>query len=94
MPTLTLAALTDAVLYLNDYRFDSVDGYASRLLAVSSLRAVLIQIVGIGDGAIVAIDPAETGVLPWHIERVDGLAVLDPRPTLLALDFDDIEIKR
>jgi hydrogenase maturation protein HypF len=32
-----------------------------------------------------AADPAERGQLPWHIERSDGLLVLDPRPTLLAL---------
>jgi hydrogenase maturation protein HypF len=32
-----------------------------------------------------AADPLEPGTLPWQIDRVDGLLVLDPRPTLLAL---------
>ncbi len=32
-----------------------------------------------------AADPAEPGVLPWRIERVAGMRVLDPRPMLLAL---------
>lgn len=36
-----LQALTDAVLYLVDYRFDSADGYASRIMAVAALRDVL-----------------------------------------------------
>ena len=37
----TLQALTDAVLYLTDYRYASSDGLASQLLAISSLRDVL-----------------------------------------------------
>ena len=32
-----------------------------------------------------AADPTEPGLLPWHIERIAGLDVLDPRPTLLGL---------
>jgi len=32
-----------------------------------------------------AADPVEPGLLPWHIERIAGLDVLDPRPTLLGL---------
>jgi hydrogenase maturation protein HypF len=32
-----------------------------------------------------AADPAEPGMLPWRIERVAGLQVLDARPTLLGL---------
>lgn len=36
-----LQALTDAVLYVNNYRYHSSDGYASRILAVSALRDVL-----------------------------------------------------
>ncbi len=36
-----LQALTDAVLYLTDYRYDSADGYASRIMAVAALRDVL-----------------------------------------------------
>ncbi len=34
-------ALTDAVLYLVDYRYESADGYASRIMAVAALRDVL-----------------------------------------------------
>ncbi|MDE0162531.1 MAG: MG2 domain-containing protein [Acidimicrobiaceae bacterium] len=36
-----LQALTDAVLYLSEYRYASADAYASRILAVSALRDVL-----------------------------------------------------
>jgi alpha-2-macroglobulin len=36
-----LATLTDAVLYLHDYRYDSADAYASRIIAVASLRDIL-----------------------------------------------------
>ena len=36
-----LQALTDAVLYLSDYRYASSDAYASRILAISALRDVL-----------------------------------------------------
>lgn len=36
-----LSALTDAVLYLYDYRYDSADGYAARIMAVAALRDVL-----------------------------------------------------
>ena len=34
-------ALTDAVIYLNEYRYDNADGLASRILAVAALRDVL-----------------------------------------------------
>ena len=34
-------ALTDAVLYLEDYQYQSSDGYASRIMAVAALRDVL-----------------------------------------------------
>ncbi len=36
-----LQALTDAVLYLVDYPYDSADGYASRIMAIAALRDVL-----------------------------------------------------
>ena len=36
-----LQALTDAVLYLTEYRYASSDAYASRILAISALRDVL-----------------------------------------------------
>lgn len=36
-----LSALTDAVLYLADYRYASSDAYAGRIMAVSALRDVL-----------------------------------------------------
>ena len=36
-----LQALTDAVLYLVDYRYESADGYASRIVAIAALRDVL-----------------------------------------------------
>ncbi len=34
-------ALTDAVIYLNDYRYENADGLASRILAIAALRDVL-----------------------------------------------------
>ncbi len=36
-----LQALTDAVLYLVDYPYESADGYASRIMAIAALRDVL-----------------------------------------------------
>jgi uncharacterized protein YfaS (alpha-2-macroglobulin family) len=36
-----LQALTDAVIYLVDYRYESSDGYASRIMAIAALRDVL-----------------------------------------------------
>ena len=36
-----LQALTDAVLYLADYRYASADAYAGRIMAISALRDVL-----------------------------------------------------
>ena len=36
-----LQALTDAVIYLNEYRYESADGLASRILAIAALRDVL-----------------------------------------------------
>ncbi|MCA9917607.1 MAG: hypothetical protein KC445_06610 [Anaerolineales bacterium] len=36
-----LQALTDAVLYLTEHRYDSADEYASRILSVAALRDVL-----------------------------------------------------
>ena len=36
-----LQALTDAVLYVADYRYGSCDGYAGRIMAISALRDVL-----------------------------------------------------
>lgn len=39
--TTALQALTDAVIHLDDYRYTTAEGYASRILAISSLRDVL-----------------------------------------------------
>ena len=36
-----LSALTDAVLYLRDYEYESTDGYAARIMSVAALRDVL-----------------------------------------------------
>ena len=36
-----LQALTDAVLYVTEYRYGSCDGYAGRIMAISALRDVL-----------------------------------------------------
>jgi alpha-2-macroglobulin len=36
-----LQALTDAVLYIVDYEFDSSDGYASQIMSIAALRDVL-----------------------------------------------------
>jgi alpha-2-macroglobulin len=37
----SLQALTDALLYVNDYDYQSSDAYASRIMAISALRKVL-----------------------------------------------------
>ncbi len=39
--TTALQALTDAVIHLDDYRYTTPEGYASRILAIASLRDVL-----------------------------------------------------
>ena len=36
-----VSALTDAVLYLHEYRYETADGFASRIMAVAALRDVL-----------------------------------------------------
>ena len=36
-----LQALTDAVIYLEDYPYQTADGYSSRIMAIASLRDVL-----------------------------------------------------
>ncbi|MFW2332711.1 MAG: hypothetical protein ACN4IE_02890, partial [Ilumatobacter sp.] len=48
-----LQALTDSVLYLYEYRYDSADGYASRIMAVAALRDVLeaFEAAGLPDAA-------------------------------------------
>ena len=37
-----VSALTDAVLFLSDYRYETADGFASRIMAISALRDVLV----------------------------------------------------
>ena len=62
-------ALTDAVLYLSEYRYESADAYASRILAIAALRDVLEAFAADGLPA-----PAE---LEATIERdLDGLTRL------------------
>jgi alpha-2-macroglobulin len=48
-----LQALTDAVLYLYDYRYDSADGLSARIMAVAALRDVLdaFDAAGLPDAA-------------------------------------------
>jgi uncharacterized protein YfaS (alpha-2-macroglobulin family) len=43
-----MQALTDAVVYLEDYQYDSVDAYASRIVALTSLRGVFAAFGGQG----------------------------------------------
>ncbi len=43
-----LQALTDAVVYLNDYDYDSADAYATRIIALTSLRDVFAAFGGAG----------------------------------------------
>ena len=43
-----MQALTDAVVYLEDYQYDSVDAYASRIVALTSLRRVFSAFGGQG----------------------------------------------
>jgi alpha-2-macroglobulin len=41
-----LQALTDAVVYLNDYEYESADAYASRITALTALRDVFTAFAG------------------------------------------------
>jgi uncharacterized protein YfaS (alpha-2-macroglobulin family) len=43
-----MQALTDAVVYLEDYPYESADAYASRIIALSSLRDVFAAFGGVG----------------------------------------------
>jgi alpha-2-macroglobulin len=43
-----MQALTDAVVYMEDYQYDSVDAYASRIIALTSLRGVFAAFGGQG----------------------------------------------
>ncbi|MCY4194043.1 MAG: DUF6049 family protein, partial [bacterium] len=67
-----LQALTDAVLYLADYRYASSDAYASRILAIAALRDVLgaFEAEGLGRpeelDAAVRRDIAELSALQNH----------------------------
>ena len=64
-----LQALTDSVLYLYEYRYDSADGYASRIMAVAALRDVLDAFDAAG-----LPDPAELDAkVNDDIERLQAL---------------------
>ena len=43
-----MQALTDAVVYLEDYQYESADAYASRIIALTSLRGVFAAFGGRG----------------------------------------------
>ena len=43
-----MQALTDAVIYLEDYPYESADAYASRIIALTSLRDVFAAFGGGG----------------------------------------------
>ncbi len=43
-----MQALTDAVVYMNEYPYDSADAYASRIIALTSLRDVFAAFGGVG----------------------------------------------
>src|SRR5262249_13959315 len=43
-----MQALTDAVVYLDDYPYESADAYASRIIALTSLRDVFAAFGGEG----------------------------------------------
>ena len=43
-----MQALTDAVVYLEDYEYESADAYASRIVALTSLRGVFAAFGGAG----------------------------------------------
>ncbi|MEP6298754.1 MAG: alpha-2-macroglobulin family protein, partial [Ilumatobacter sp.] len=64
-----LQALTDSVLYLYDYRYESSDGLASRILAVAALRDVLDAFDADGLPAPAELDAAVTR----DIERLQAL---------------------
>ncbi|HTH06270.1 MAG TPA: alpha-2-macroglobulin family protein, partial [Ilumatobacteraceae bacterium] len=62
-------ALTDAVIYLNEYPYDSSDGRASRILAISALRPVLEEFDAEGL-------PAANEIDAQVQEDVDALAAM------------------
>ena len=43
-----MQALTDAIVYLDDYPYESADAYASRIIALTSLRSVFAAFGGAG----------------------------------------------
>ena len=64
-----LQALTDAVLYLTEHRYDSADEYASRILTIAALRDVLTAFA-----AEDLPEPAEMeAAVVRDIERLQGL---------------------
>jgi uncharacterized protein YfaS (alpha-2-macroglobulin family) len=64
-----LQSLTDAVLYLYEYRYNSADGYGSRIMAVAALRDVLDAFDADGLPAPAALDAA----VARDIERLQAL---------------------
>lgn len=51
-----LQALTDAIVYLGDYPYESADAYASRIIALTSLRDVFAAFGGEGIPSAAAVD--------------------------------------
>ncbi len=65
----SLQALTDAVLYITQYPYDSSDGYASRIMAIAALRKVLDAFDAPGLPSAAVIEATVTG-------DIAGLATL------------------
>ncbi|WP_419924942.1 alpha-2-macroglobulin family protein [Candidatus Poriferisocius sp.] len=68
-----LQALTDAVLYLTQYRYTSSDAYASRILAISALRDVLGAFEAEGLGSPGELD----AVVRRDIAQLESLQIYD-----------------
>lgn len=64
-----MQALTDAVVYLEDYPYESVDAYASRVIALTSLRGVFAAFGGPGVPSPAQVDAR----IRADVERIEQL---------------------
>ena len=93
-----LQSLTDAILYLEDYPYDSADAYASRIVAIASLKDVLDAFDAEGlpspdqldarvrsdIAALVAKQNGEGGFGYWSVGRSDPFVSLQAAHALVA----------
>ena len=94
-------ALTDAVVYLHEYPYESADAYASRITALASLRDVFAAFTAEAVPDATAIDSrirADIAAL-LRLQRSDGTfgywsAVRDPQPYITVQAFEALALAR